>query len=214
MNYPSKRKNRKKNGKLPVFDPNPSGRFVHDVLREADVKGILIGSLSVWVWISEEKKQSFTKDMDIAVTKEGLQKIRKWLKDRQLKFLELEIGGINVALSGRINVDFITRSCEFGDFSPLFEDAIQHSVEHGETIEVGGDKLVVVSPEYLTAMKIGTGEKKDEDDAETLLEDAEIHIDTTRSIISKFLGPGSLSRFEVMLRKIGHPEAKPIHKKS
>ena len=131
-----------------------------------------------------------------------------------MKFLELEIGGINVEAPGRINVDFITRSCEFGDFSPLYEDAIQFAVEHGETIEVGGDNLLVVSPEYLTAMKIGTGEKKDDDDAETLLEDAEIHINTTRSIVSKFLGPGSLSRLEVMLRKIGHPEAKAIYKKS
>ncbi len=114
----------------------------------------------------------------------------------------------------QINVDFITRCCELGDFSPLFEDAIQYAIKQGETIEVGDDLLFVVSPEHLVAMKIGTGEKKDEDDAESLLADAEIHINNTRSIILKFLGPGSLNRFEVMLRKIGHPDAKAIYKDS
>lgn len=214
MSNPSQKKARRKNGKLPVFDPNPSGRFVHEVLRQVDVKGILIGRLAVWVWLSKAHKHSFTKDMDIAVTREGLHKIRKWLHDRQIKFIDLEIGGINVDRPGRINVDFITRRCGFGDFSPLYEDAIRYAVAHGETIEVGGDQLVVVSPEHLIAMKIGTGEKKDEDDAETLLEDADICIDTTRNIVSKFLGPGSQSRLEVMLRKIGHPEAKAIYTKS
>ncbi len=68
---------KKKNGKLPVFDPNPSGRFVHDVLNKTGVRGILIGRLAVWVWLAEEKKHEFTKDMDIAVTREDLQRIRK-----------------------------------------------------------------------------------------------------------------------------------------
>lgn len=214
MYNPSKKKVRGKNGKLPVFDPNPSGRFVHEVLRQADVKGILIGRLSLWVWLSKAHKHSFTKDMDIAVTLDGLHKIRKWLNDHQIKFVDLEIGGINVDRHGQINVDFITRRCEFGDFSPLYEDAIQYAVAHGETIEVGGEQLAVVSPEHLIAMKIGAGEKKDEDDAETLLEDADIDIDATRSIVLKFLGPGSLSRLEVMLRKIGHPQARALYTKS
>ncbi|MDM8548882.1 hypothetical protein QUF72_02340 [Desulfobacterales bacterium HSG2] len=205
---------RKRNGKLPIFDPNPSGRFVHEVLKQTSVRGILIGRLAVWVWLSEDKKHSFTKDMDIAVTREGLHRIRKWLNERQIKYLELEIGGINVDRPNQINVDFITRYCAFGDFSPLFEDAINFATEHGETIEVGEDELFVMSPEHLVAMKIGTGEKKDEDDAEALLGDADIHIDNTRSLILKFLGPGSLSRFEVMLRKIGHPSAKSVYKDS
>lgn len=114
--------------------------------------------------------------MDIAVTREGLYRIRKWLNEKQIKYLELEIGGINVDRPNPVNVDFITRYCAFGDFSPLFEDAINDATEHGETIEVGEDKLFVVSPERLVAMKIGTGEKKNEDDAEALLGDADIHM--------------------------------------
>lgn len=205
---------RKKNGKLPVFDPNPSGRFVRRVLDETGVRGILIGRLAVWVWLSEEKNHAFTKDMDIAVTQEGLNRIRNWLNDQNIQYLGLEIGGISVDHAGQINVDFITRCCEFGDFSPLFEDAIHHATEHGETIEAGNGRLAVVSPEHLVAMKIGTGEKKDEDDAAALLRDADIHISNTRSIILRFLGPGSLSRFEVMLRNIGHPDARSGYKVS
>lgn len=214
MSCHSENRERKGNSILPVFDPNPSGRFVHSVLNETGAKGILIGRLAVWVWLSEERKHAFTKDMDIAVTGEYLHRIRKWLNDRQIRYLELEIGGINVDRPGQVNVDFITRCCAFGDFSPLFKDAIHYAAEYGETVEVGDDKLSVVSPEHLVAMKIGTGEKKDEDDAEALLGDAEIHIDNTRLIILKFLGPGSLSRFEVMLRKIGHPDAKATYKDS
>jgi len=199
---------RNKPGQLPVFDPNPSGRFVHDVLRETGVNGVLIGRLAVWVCLSSEKKRAFTKDMDIAVTREGLHRIRKWLNDREIRYLDLAIGGINVEQSGQVNVDFITRACDFGDFSPLFEDAIHDAVKNGDSIEVGEGRLAVVSPEHLTVMKIGTGEKKDEEDAEALLGDADIRIDAVRSLIAKHLGPGTLSRFEVMLRKVGHPDAK------
>jgi hypothetical protein len=199
---------RNKPKKLPVFDPNPSGRFVHEVLKETGVNGVLIGRLAVWVWLSSEKKKAFTKDMDIAVTRKGLHRIRKWLLDREIQYLDLTIGGINVERSGQINVDFITRSCDFGDFSPLFEDAIESAVETGDRIDVGEGRLAVVSPEHLTAMKIGTGEKKDEEDAEALLLEADIRIDAVRSLIATYLGPGTLSRFEVMLRNVGHPDAK------
>lgn len=205
---------RDKPGRLPVFDPNPSGRFVREVLNETGVNGVLIGRLAVWLYLSSEKKQAFTKDMDIAVTREGLHRIRKWLTDRGNRYVDLAIGGINVEQPGRVNVDFITRSCDFGDFSPLFEDAVQCAVENGDSIDVGEGRLVVVSPEHLTAMKIGTGEKKDEEDAEALLVDANIRIDATRGLIARYLGPGSLSRFEVMLRKIGHPEAKAVYGRS
>ncbi len=207
--YGDQKNARKKPSHLPVFDPNPSGRFVHDVLNETGVNGVLIGRLAVWLYLSSEKKQAFTKDMDIAVTREGLHHIRKWLTDRGIRYVDLAIGGINVEQAGRVNVDFITRSCDFGDFSPLFEDAVKCAVENGDSIEVGEGRLVVVSPEHLTAMKIGTGEKKDEEDAEALLGDADIRIDDVRSLIVKYLGPGTLSRLEVMLRKIGHPAAKP-----
>lgn len=205
---------RNKPSQLPVFDPTPSGRFVHDVLNETGVNGVLIGRLAVWLYLSSEKKQAFTKDMDIAVTREGLHRIRKWLMDRGIRYVDLAIGGINVERPENVNVDFITRSCDFGDFSPLFEDAVKCAAENGDSIEVGEGRLVVVSPEHLTAMKIGTGEKKDEEDAEALLGDADIRIDATRTLISGYLGPGSLSRFEVMLRKIGHPEAKTVYRRS
>ncbi|MCP4106252.1 MAG: hypothetical protein GY749_12050 [Desulfobacteraceae bacterium] len=61
-------------------------------------------------------------------------------------------------------------------------------------------------------MKIGSGEKKDEEDAELLLNDVRMNINNIREMVSKFLGPGSLSRFEVMLRKISHPDAKVRYK--
>ncbi|MCP4106251.1 MAG: hypothetical protein GY749_12045 [Desulfobacteraceae bacterium] len=78
-----------------------------------------------------------TKDMDIAVTKQDLHNIRIWLNKKKIKYFELEIGGINVDQAEGINVDFITRCCDFGDFSLLFDDAIQYAVECGEKILVG-----------------------------------------------------------------------------
>jgi hypothetical protein len=197
-----------------IFRSRLRGRFVHEVLKETGVNGVLIGRLAVWVCLSSEKKQLFTKDMDIAVTREGLHRIRKWLKDRDIRYLDSAIGGLNVERPGQISVDFITRSCDFGDFSPLFEDATQDAVENGVRIEVGKGRLTVVSPEHLSAMKIGTGEKKDEEDAEALLVDADIRVEVVRSLIATHLGPGTLSRFEVMLRKMGHPDAKAAYRLS
>jgi hypothetical protein len=198
---------------FPTFDPNPSGKFAFDVLKAVHVNGILIGRLAVWHWIPDPSEHAYTKDLDIAVAREALPRLRTWLNDHAHKTHELPIGGVNVAAeNGAINVDFIDRAGELGDLAPLFEDAIRAAQESGRTVEIGGEILPVVTAEHLVAMKIATFERKDEEDAERLLENAPVDVDKLRNLVSKFLGPIGPARLENVLRTVGHPAARPRRK--
>ncbi|MFH0924950.1 MAG: hypothetical protein V1872_04845 [bacterium] len=44
------------------FDQEPSGRFALQVLKELEIKGILIGRLAVWV--DEPSEHVYTKELD------------------------------------------------------------------------------------------------------------------------------------------------------
>lgn len=204
-------KNKPIRKQLPEFNPKISGNFAADLLEKLNVKGILIGRLAVWAWLPENsKKQAYTKDVDIAVTKADLYEIKKHFRDMEYQIGELSIGGINVRDDKDINVDFIDRSSqEWADYSPMFEEAIDEAIRSDRKVAVGGKELSLVSIEYLVAMKLATGERKDEDDAKTLLtESDEINIRELRTVLSKYLGPVGRTRFEIILRDIGHKDSR------
>ncbi|MFH0926203.1 MAG: hypothetical protein V1872_11360 [bacterium] len=192
------------------FDPEPSGRFAHQVLKGTGIKGILIGRLAVWAWVDEPSEHAYTKDIDIAVTKEDLPKIYAWLAEHKITTIrQLVLGGINVnQVKESINIDFITRSGEFGDLSQLFEDAIKEALKSKRTIEIGGEVLSLVSSEHLIAMKIGTGEREDERDAARVLDYAKVDVKKARHLVMTFLGPAGIGKLEAILREIGHPSAR------
>ena len=197
---------------FPTFDPNPSGKFAHDVLLAAHVDGVLIGRLAVWSWVPEESEHAFTKDLDIAVSRDALLKIRSWLNAQSITVRDLSIGGLNVTAPEGINVDFIDRASELGNLGPLFEDAVRASYESGKTVKIGGEELFLVTLEHLVAMKMSTLERKDEEDAERLLQYSPVEIDTLRRIVKTFLGPMGEIRLEALLRAVNHPQAHPRQK--
>jgi len=197
---------------IPKFDPDPSGKFANRVLTDADVKGTLIGRLAVWARIPDPAEHAFTKDVNIAVTTTDLMRICSWLEKNGIKCRELEIGGINVSLPDGISVDFITRCCEDGNLSPLFEDAVRASFESGESVQIGGHEFPLASTEHLIAMKIATAERKDEEDAERLLETAEADMEKLRKLVTDYLGPVGRIALENILRKTGHPAARKRNK--
>lgn len=199
---------KKNNRKIPVFDPNPSGEFAYRILKEAQAKGILIGRIAVWAWLPDSGEHAYTKDLDIAVSRKDLHRIRSAASDKRAKIAELPIGGINISIPDKINVDFIERSDKSGDLSPLFEQAIDESIKAGNAVEIGGKKLPLVSVEFLVAMKIATMEKKDEEDAERLLKFAEVDIKKLRDIVFDHLRPLGPARLENILRETGHPESR------
>ncbi len=196
---------------LPKFDPEPSGEFAYKALRETHVKGILIGRLAVWAWVEDPARQAFTKGFDIAISQGDQPAIISYLTKKGFKIRELSIGGFNITDEHEnIKVDFIHRnSIEWGDLSRLFEEAIEKSIENNHTVAIGEKSLFLVPVEYLISMKIGTAERKDEDDAKHLLEMVDsVDINKLRDLMSIYLGPIGKAKLENILREVGHPEAR------
>jgi hypothetical protein len=166
---------------------------------------VLIGRLAVWYWLPDPAGHTYTKDLDIAIKKADRQKIAKHLIDLKYSARELMIGGINVqSETDNINVDFIDRcSVDEGDLSNLFEEAIDSATEK---ISIEETELYVVSPEHLTAMKISTFERKDEDDVKNLLEYDFVDIKKLRGIVDRNIAPTRV-KLEQILREVGHPMA-------
>ena len=205
------------NNILPVFDPRPSGRFAAELLEKTGQKGILIGRLAVWTFLKDAAKHGYTKDLDMAVSKQGCFEIRGYLKDKNVRISNLLIGGINVKHGDNNNIDFIDRSSrEWGDYSSLFDEAVAEAVRNNRTIRLDDtDVLYLVSCEYLIIMKLLTMEKKDEDDAKLLLASAKPDITRIRDIISTHPDPLVRTRLEIIrirleiiLRDMNHKESK------
>ncbi len=206
------------NIKFPKFDPEKSGKLAGRIMRESGIKGILIGRLAIWAWLSDDAgNQAYTKDLDIAVSKKDFPAVLSHLAGKPHKTRLLPIGGVNVVDEEEgVSIDFIHRSSEeWGDLSPLYEAAIEKALESNRYVDIGGAKLCVAPVEFLIAMKIATMERKDEDDAKRLLENIDgIDIDELRSMVRRFLGPLIHAKLENMLREIGHPKAKRKYKLS
>jgi hypothetical protein len=206
----AKQKGKTIQSRLPKFDPTPSGVFAYHILQAAHVEGALIGRLAVWSWIPDASKQSFTKDLDIAVSTSSLPAIIQQLHKKQANISQLPIGGINAKIEEKsINVDFIDRSdSSWGDLSALFTEAIDEAMSAERYTSVGEVELRLVSAEFLATMKLATGTSKDEIDAENLIQFAEIDISKTRTLVVKYLGSAGIGRLEELLFKLGHPESR------
>ncbi|MCP4347710.1 MAG: hypothetical protein GY795_19580 [Desulfobacterales bacterium] len=198
--------------RLPEFDPKPSGKFVSEVFRELDISGTLIGRLAVWAWLPNTEDHAWTKDFDVAVSKDSLYRIRKFAAAGNVRITDLSIGGVNVYSREKdINVDFIDRSSDdFGDFSALFEDAIDEAAEAERTVAVGNEYLPLVSAEHLIAMKMVAHGSKDEEDIRNILRSVSVDIAKLRYLTGKYLGPLGKSYLEVLLSSVGHEEARSI----
>lgn len=208
---PSPERPRPPNGRtIPQFDPGPSGRFAREALAGAGVEGALIGRLAVWAWVPDPGEHAFTKDLDIAIRRADLPRLLEWLAARRLPIRTLPIGGVNVADPATgANVDFIDRtSPEWGDLSPLFEEAVASARASGETATVGGVALPLVPAEVLTAMKVATGTRKDREDAARVLRGVPLSVDRVRRLVAAHAGPAGIGALEDLLREVGHPAAR------
>ncbi len=197
---------------LPEFNPGPSGELVSEIFRELGVSGALIGRLAVWAWLPETADHAFTKDLDVAVSGASLYDIRRFASGKPFKTADLPIGGINISSpEDNINVDFIDRSADdFGDFSALFEAAVEEAAASGRTVAVGENVIPLVSAEHLIAMKMVAHTKKDEEDIKKLLKTVEVDVRTLREVTARFLGPLGRSYLETLLGSVGHKDARLI----
>jgi hypothetical protein len=159
-----------------------------------------------------------TKNVDYAVSPEHIRTIAAAAGARGCVTTDLDIGGINVELEALgINVDFIHRDSRIlGDLSGLFQSAID-AAHAAETFlaEGEGDDAVAVSAVplvplgHLVAMKMATGEPRDEKDAQRLMAfgTEEVDVECVRALLRLHGGPSAIARFEQVLRDVGHPDA-------
>jgi len=194
---------------LPTFDPNPSAVFGCDLLESEGVVFALIGRIAMWTMLPEEQ-QEFTKDVDFAVPLQSYAQIRAALARRSIVAQELPIGGLAVR-EDNIRVDFIDR--RDGGLNGLFEDAIEDARRTGNSTQVEGRRIPVVSPEYLVALKVVAAERKDQQDAVRLLKAlSALDLRGTREIVFRHGGPGSANLLDALARQAGRPDARPEYR--
>jgi hypothetical protein len=155
----------------------------------------------MWAYLPAGQ-QEFTKDLDLAVPSELLGAVESELRRRKLPHRQLSIGGIGVR-QGNLKLDFIDRRLHC---AALFRDAVQAANRAGRHLAVGRTKLPLVPVEYLVAMKMVSGEPKDDRDVKRLLEYAEMSYAVARGIVVRHLGPLTADRLDVFAREAGRPE--------
>lgn len=187
-----------KHKKFRVFDPNPSLRFALELFSKAGVtRFALIGKLAIWVYLEDESQHEFTKDADFAVLLNDIAKIENQASAQGVSYGYLHIGGVGVREKG-VNVDFIDRRLSGVD--RLFSEAIENA--SGE-VYVDEIKIPVVSLDYLIAMKMVSGEPKDDNDLKKLLALEKVDYQNARKIVEKHLGPITAERLDVFAREVG-----------
>jgi len=149
------------------------------------------------VYLEDESQHEFTKDADFAVLLNESAKIEKEATTLGANYNYLNIGGIGVREHG-INVDFIDR--RLSNVDPLFREAIENAT--GE-VYVDEIKIPVVSLDYLIAMKMVSGEPKDDNDLKKLLSLQKADYQNVREIVRKHLGPITAERLDVFAREVG-----------
>jgi predicted nucleotidyltransferase len=187
-----------KNKEFQIFDPNPSIRFALEFFLTAGISRFaLIGKLAMWIYLEDESQHEYTRDVDFAVFFREIIKIEDEASKQGLNYEQLHIGGIGIREKG-LNIDFIDWRLHGVD--QLFTEAIENA--SGE-VYVDGDPIPVVSLEHLIAMKIVSGEPKDDKDLKTLLALKEVNYEKARSIVEKYLGSIIAERLDVFAREVG-----------
>ena len=98
---------------------------------------------------------------------------------------QLNFGGQKAIASNGVPVDVIVRN---DDFVALYEDSLAHLVDVGAP-------MLLVQPEYIAAMKMVAGRRRDEDDLDFLIRDQVIDIAKATRVIRQHLGAYAAKEF-------------------
>lgn len=178
------------------FDPTPSIHAGVDALEALGAPYALIGGVALGVWGIERA----TKDVDFAVPVGWAEKAADRFAD--LESRPLRIGGVAVR-SPTIKIDFIDRRFYF---KKLYREAIDEAGRSGRGARAGDRVVRVVSLEYLLAMKMVSGEPKDDQDAHRILELESLDYTRAREIVSQHMSEATANRLDAFARAAGRPE--------
>ncbi len=182
-----------------AFDPWPSIRTGLQLVGAAQVPFALVGRLAVWAWVSADE-QEFTKDVDFAVPSGNMVRLEEVAREHGYETTSLPIGGFAIR-DGQTRVDFIDRRVDFAD---LYADAVLvANRDQITTTTDDGKRIPVASPEHLVAMKLATGDPRDERDVERILGARGQDYAACRQLVRKHLGPAAANRLDHIGARIG-----------
>lgn len=185
-------------GEVQPFDPGPSVQEAASVLREGEFA--LIGGLALDAWGIPRA----TKDADFAVPVGVAERAAEALRGAASEVRPLRIGGVGLRDSERgWRIDLVDRRFHFAE---LFRDAIREAQASGRKARIGGHDVSLASLEFLLAMKLVSGEPKDEIDVRRILQRQELQYRQAREIVERHLGPASANRLDALAREAGRPE--------
>ncbi|MGK5093784.1 nucleotidyl transferase AbiEii/AbiGii toxin family protein [Deltaproteobacteria bacterium TL4] len=184
--------------RLVSFNPNISAKKAIEILKKANVeKYALIGGVAMWVHIEDETIHQFTKDIDIAVPYKNIESIEQAIKESNLHYMHLNIGGLGIR-ENEIYIDFIDRHIQV---EQLFLEALEASTQN---VEIDDEiQMPVVPVEYLIAMKMVSGEPKDDIGVKHLLKNVSIDYEKAKDITVNHLGEVTGNRLDVFARDVG-----------
>jgi hypothetical protein len=186
--------------RVEAFDPAPSVAAAQEALDALGVPYALIGGLALDAWGIPRA----TKDADIAVPVGVAERAAERLQGDDVETRALRIGGVGLRDAARgLRIDFIDRRIDFGR---LFAEAIDEARSSGRRVQVGARRVPLVALEHLLAMKLVSGEPKDDIDARRLLQLERLDYARAREIVARHLGPASANRLDALAREAGRPE--------
>ena len=151
--------------------------------------------MATWFYLDSDLHQ-FTKDVDFAVPLTEIQSIEQEIISRKLNYSYLSIGGLGIREQKDIKIDFIDRRLRQTNL--LFAEAIE---EARSKVIVGVQEVPIVSLEHLIAMKMVSGEPKDDKDVKDLLKAQTLDYDRTKAIVEEYLGGYVADRLDILLEK-------------
>ena len=177
-----------------LLDPLTLKNATNEVANLADaqnVKVALLGGFALYLYGSDR----LTGDIDV-------------VSDARIDGLppgsQLSFGGEATETSGGVPVDVILRSDEYVD---LYEQALVHAVDIGQTERVNTDSSVVpgiriVSPEYLVAMKMAANRTKDWADLEFMIEHQMFDRNMAFAIVHTHLGRYAVTELRQLIAEV------------
>jgi hypothetical protein len=148
-----------------------------------------------------------TKDVDVAVPVGSAEPAAEWLNAEGVERRSLRIGGVAIRDESRhLRIDFIDRRFHL---ARLFGEAIDDAAAVGRVTIVGDLEVPLVSLEHLLAMKLASGEPKDDADIRRILRLDTLNYPKARALAQEHLGFATANRLDAMAREAGRPELPP-----
>lgn len=191
-------------GALTPFDPGPSLQAAAAALEAEQAPFALIGGLALEAWGIARA----TKDADLAVPVGMAEAAAQRLSRPGAELRPLRIGGVAVRDEGLgLSIDFVDRRFHFG---ALFASAIAEAGASGRVTKAGSLSVPLVSLEHLLAMKMVSGEPKDDADVRRILRLETLDYRGAHALVEQHLGVATANRLDAMAREAGRPELPPL----